>query len=162
MSRAKRHHYVPQAHQRLFGVGVHANRIWVYDKQIDRIDLRSIKDTAVIGNYYTLPTAQGPSDELERALAGIESQASPVLARLCAATGPRFSLDPDSRFILSAYLGALHTRVPAARHGVQQMAEHLATITLDMNLRPDGWTKRARQAGMTGTAAQLEAQRLNC
>src|SRR3990170_5599628 len=161
MARSKRHHYLPQFHQRLFGVGIDGDRIWVYDKRTDEIDRRPIKNTAVIGNYYTVPTAAGPDDGLERIFAKIEGAAAPVIRRLCDETGPRFEVDLPSRFALGVYLGLLHGRVPATRLASQQMAEHLAMITLDMRLaHREGFLDEARAVGMTGTDDQLEAQRV--
>lgn len=78
MARAKRHHYLPQFHQRRFGVGMDGTRIWVYDKTTDAVALRPIRDTAVIGNYYTIQTASGPDDGLERIFGKIEAAASAV------------------------------------------------------------------------------------
>ena len=77
MPRAKRHHFFPQFHHRFFGVGLDRSQIWVYDKRTDQIALRAIKDTEVIGNYYTVHAADGPTDALEKAFAGIEAEAVP-------------------------------------------------------------------------------------
>lgn len=161
MPRSKRHHYVPQFHQRQFGVGLDGDRIWVYDKETDEINLRSIKNTAVIGNYYTVTTADGPNDGLERIFAQIEAGAAPVIRRLCDQTGGRFEIDLPSRFALATYLGLLHGRVPSTRIGSQEIAEYLAAVTMDMRFaHPEGFADVARAAGMTGTDEELENQRV--
>ncbi|MES2210091.1 MAG: DUF4238 domain-containing protein [Chloroflexota bacterium] len=161
MARAKRHHYVPQFHQRFFGVGIEVERIWVYDKTTDEINLRAIKNTAVIGNYYTLPQSDGPDDTLERAFAKIEGDAAPVIDALCAADGPNFVVDVASRYVLARYLGLLHGRVPATRLASQQIAEHLASITMDTRLaNREGFLKEAREIGWTGTDEELDARRI--
>lgn len=160
MARAKRHHYLPQFHQRFFGVGIEGERIWVYDKESDLINLRSIKNTAVIGNYYTLPMPGGPDDSLERAFAKIEGDAAPVIEALCDAEGSRFVVDVASRYVLARYLGLLHGRVPATRLASQQIAEYTASITMDMRLaNRDSFLKEARALGWTGTDEELDARR---
>lgn len=136
-------------------------RIWVYDKTTDAVALRPIRDTAVIGNYYTIRTASGPDDGLERIFGKIEAAASAVISRLCDEDGPRFEVSLTDRFALAMYLGLLYSRVPASRGNAQQVAEYLATVTLDMNLaHAEGFPGQAREAGLEGSDEELEARRL--
>ncbi len=161
MPRSRRHHYLPQFHQRLFGAGLDGARIWVYDKHSDEIFMRQIKDTAVIGNYYTITTEQGPDDALEKLFARIEGAAAPVMRDLCDETGPRFAVDVASRMALATYLALLYGRVPSHRLAAREMLEFGASVMLDMNLsRSEGFAERARAAGMDGTDEELEAARI--
>jgi hypothetical protein len=147
-------------HQRRFGA-YKRGMIWVYDKETDETHLRPIKDTAVIGNYYTVPTAAGPDDGLEKIFAQVEGAAKPIIDLICEAEGPRFAIDREDRMALAAYLGLLHSRVPAQRLAAQQIAEHLGSITIDMELaHADGFVERARQRGWDGTDEEIEQERV--
>ena len=160
MARAKRHHYLPQFHQRRFGVRLEAGAIWRYDKMLGSIKLLPIKDTAVIGNYYTVTTAAGPDDGLEQIFAQVEGAAAPVIERLCDEEGPRFELDLPSRFALGTYLGLLHGRVPRTRGMTKELAEYARAVEIDMRLSDrDGYLAESRAAGDTRTDDEIDAMR---
>ena len=161
VARAKRHHYLPQFHQRLFGVGLEGGSIWRYDKTSDSIRLLPIKDTGVIGNYYTVQTKAGPDDGLERIFAQVEGAAAPVINRLCAEPGPRFQVDVGSRFALGTYLGLLHGRVPGTRQKMKQLFEWTKAVEIDLRLADaDRYLEEARAAGDTRAPETVEAARV--
>lgn len=142
----------------MFGANVDHDRIWVYDKRTDRVALRSIRDTAVISNYYTLRTSDGPSDALEAVLSQLEAAAAPALRQL-ASTNP-FPLATDLRAALAGYLGVQYTRVPRHRNEMEEMEEFMAAGMLDIDLsHAEGWPNRARERGMIGTDEELERER---
>ncbi len=143
----------------MFGANFDRDRIWVYDKLTDAIALRSTRDTAVIGNYYTLRSAEGPSDELETVLSDLEAAAAPALRQLA---GERpFPLAMDRRAALAGYLGVQYTRVPRHRNEMEEMQEFMAGAMLDVDLsHQEGWPDRARKSGMSGTDEELERERL--
>jgi hypothetical protein len=146
----------------MFGVGIRADRIWRYDKKKDSILLLSVKDTAVIGNYYTVTTKDGPDDGLERVFAKVEGAAAPIIERLCLEGGPRFQLDDIDRFTLSMYLGLLHGRVPSSRMAMTQVAEFTKAVEIDMRLaQPEAFLREARDAGSSDTNEEIEQQRRN-
>jgi hypothetical protein len=126
----------------MFATGLHGEHIWVYDKTSDSVASRSIRDTAVIGNYYTVPTANGPSDELERALAGLEADAAPGIRRLTS-TIP-FPIDPLGRAALAGYLGVQYTRVPRHRNEMEEMEAFMAGAMLDIDLSHPKTGRNAR------------------
>ena len=130
----KRHHYVPQSYLQNFAAigGVGPNRICVYDKSTGAAQIRPIKNTAVIGQYYTFKDATGqPNTELERFFASVESRAAAIIRRwLEPGAVPSVSDIGD----MAAYLACLYVRVPrcveAARDMIAAtcvgMTEHLA------------------------------------
>lgn len=136
MARAKRQHFVPKFH--LAGFTPQARElsesVWVYDKATDTIARRRLKDTAVVANYYTLPTGDGPVDDLERGLADVEALAATAVRRLAAAPEGLYALAEDERAALSGYVGLLHVRVPATRKGNEALAAFTRYLTLDMEL----------------------------
>lgn len=161
--RAKRQHFVPRFHLAGFTPRVKTlrDRIWVYDKTTDSIARRGLNDTAVIGNYYTLPAKDGPVDDLERGLAAVEASAASAARHLSVASEGLFALPDDERAAIAGYLGLLHTRVPAIRKGNEALAAFMSYVTLDMEFAmADGFAERARRRGMTGSDEELESFRL--
>jgi len=163
MARAKRQHFVPKFH--LAGFTPQARElsesVWVYDKATDTIARRGLKDTAVIANYYTVPTGDGPVDDLERGLADVEALAATAVRRLAAAPEGLYALAEDERAALSGYVGLLHVRVPATRKGNEALAAFTRYLTLDMEFAmAEGFPERARRRGLTGSDEDLESLRL--
>lgn len=161
--RSKRHHFVPQFHLARFAPA-HKTRkpkIWVYDKTTDSVAERPVTQTAVIGNYYTIPGEDGPTDKLEQELASIEGSAAKSLRLLSATPDGPLAVPDEDRVVLSAYLGLLHVRVPTTRKANEALLAFLHYITLDVEFAlEEAFPERARRRGMTGSDEELEAMRV--
>src|SRR5688572_25130774 len=77
----KKHHYVSQMQLRLFSIDGRGKQVFAYDKEADEVRVLAIADAAAQAGYYTVPTDDGPSLEVEERLALIESRVHPALER---------------------------------------------------------------------------------
>jgi len=116
MSEPKLHHYVPRFYLTYFLDA--SQKLWVYDKQTDRVFATGPTRIAAETQFYQLPASiVGTLDPLsiEKALSDLESRASAIIRRLvtdvskAAPTGKIF-LSEEDRVTLSEFLAAQHFR----------------------------------------------------
>lgn len=156
-----RHHYVPQFHLRLFGHADGNGRIWVYDKQTDRIGRRSVKAVASEINYYRIRDRDGGhSDQLEHMFSQLESASAPLIRRLARMDEPEYLLTPAERGALSGYVALLWARGPTQRSWTHAMGEFMARVQLDMLLRhPEGFREHVKRQDSDQSDTEIEALR---
>lgn len=116
MSEPKLHHYVPRFYLNYF---LDPNqRLWIYDKEADRVFATAPNRIAAENQFYRLP---GPivssSDPLsiEKALAALESRASAIIAHVVAevknlAPAKKVTISDDEKLVLSEFLASQHFR----------------------------------------------------
>lgn len=106
--RSKRHHYVPDCYLRRWADT--SGRVVV--RRRDRYEpiITATKNVAVEVDLYTIKGAQGPSDEIEKALAVVEGPLTTILDSLAAGEIP--AIGSDSRRTLSILLSMQYVRTP--------------------------------------------------
>lgn len=160
MSDPKRHHYVPQFHLRRFGFGDGNGQIHRFDKTDGSIARASVKGSAYEDDYYTLPAPDGSRDTgIEAMFSRVESNAAPATARLLAlGAGQRHAISDDDRIAVALYLALLHGRVPGAREPVEDLADFMGKLWLDMQLsNPEAHRAGAVKRGAEDNPEQIEA-----
>jgi hypothetical protein len=116
MSGPKLHHYVPRFYLNYFLD--HKHRLWVYDKKLDRVFRTAPNRMAAETQFYRLPGPVVSSLDplsIEKALAGLESRASAIIARVVANVknldpAQKVTISDDERLVLSEYLATQHFR----------------------------------------------------
>jgi hypothetical protein len=143
----KKHHYVSQMQLRFFSIDGRGKQVFAYDKEADDVRVLAIADAAAQAGYYTVPSDDGPSLEVEERLALIEGRVHPALDRLTHIQPPpfgsfEFRLDPADRAWLCGYIALQHLRVPAQREAFQVMWNLQGTLTADIMLQdPNRYAK---------------------
>jgi hypothetical protein len=122
MTRPKRQHYIPE-----FYLGHFVDekgQVWTYDQAADKVWSATPDQTAVETNFYSVENDEGRYiDELEKWLAGVESDAASVYPKLLGGEIPK---DQD-RADFSVFLSSLLTRSPASIRS----AAHVSALMLD-------------------------------
>lgn len=107
MTRARAHHYVPQAYLRRWGP---EGRIAVRRRGCAGPFVASTKRVAQETDLYTVDADGGPSDELERDLAQFDAKLPEMLEALSARTIPRRG--SSQRLLYSLLLAIQFLRTP--------------------------------------------------
>lgn len=163
-------HWVPQFHLREFGaeamrvpgvpgrIGPRPGHIWQYDKQTGSTSRVSIKRRAAQSpDHYVLPGAP----DIESALAGMEWGAAPTIARILDLPDGDHPLSSTDRDILGIYVALLFVRTPANTDLNTALGNASALWIIDMNAsQPEKFAADAKRAGMKGSPAELEVQRI--
>lgn len=163
----KKHHYVSQMQLRFFSIDGKGKQVFAYDKEADTVRISAIEDAAAQAGYYTVPTDDGPSLEVEDRFAFIEGRVHPALERLTHIQPPpfgplQFRLASGDRGWLCGYIALQHLRVPAQREAMQVMWNLQGTLTVDIMLqdpqkyaievagkeRPDAESESARKRAL--------------
>jgi len=116
MSVPKLHHYVPRFYLNYFLDT--KQKLWIYDKKVDRVFAAAPKRIAAETQFYRLP---GPLIDLgdplsiEKALSDLEARASAIIARVVAevsnlAPAQRVTFSDEERLVLSEFLATQHFR----------------------------------------------------
>ena len=127
-AKSRRHHVVPLAHLTNFAEDRAHPQIVAYDKVAQRyIGPTNPINLAVLRDYNTTDLGGGPTDIIERLLGQFDACGAPVMARLIAEPGPRFSLGTGDRVDLARYVACLNLRVPGFRDAYQEKVNQLVT-----------------------------------
>jgi hypothetical protein len=117
---SKRHHYVPIFYLNYFVTNLSGRTpsFLVYDKAGGPARIQTPINTAVQGHLYSFETPSGAKDDsLERALAELETKATPILSRWQNAAA--VPTDNETHQI-SQFLALMHTRSPRTIQGITE------------------------------------------
>lgn len=158
MTEPKLHHYVPRLYLRNF---VNSDgRLWVYDKHSQSTFAVSPEKIAAEQGFYTLPEfLQAGADrlEVERALASMESQVAPLLARILPAVRSGrakdiVALSAEERILLTEFISSQYFRTREMR---EILAFLVGEIGSEISLASDE-EKKALAFFMLGAAGVIE------
>ncbi len=121
MSDPKLHHYVPRFYLKNFLDA--KQRLWVYDKDVDRVFKTTPNKIAAETQFYRLPELLiGENDPLsiEKAFSRLESRASGIIANIISevsnlAVAEKVTIPDEERIILSEFIAAQHFRTAELR-----------------------------------------------
>lgn len=159
----KKHHYVSQMQLRFFSIDRKDKQVFAYDKEADTVRISAIEDAAAQAGYYTVPTDDGPSLEVEERFAFIEGRVRPAFERLTHVQPPplgpsHFQPASGDREWLCGYIALQHLRVPAQREAMQVMWNLQGTLTADIMLQhPQKFAKEV--LGKDGPDEESERRR---
>lgn len=119
MSVSKRHHYVPEFYLRNFVD--RCGLLYVYDKDGGGYRRQTAENTAVRNRFYGFTKPDGSySDEIERSLLVLESEAKVILERWQEA-GVRSS--EDEIRLMAQFLRVMYARVPGSVEAAKELLE---------------------------------------
>lgn len=121
MTDPRRHHYVPQFHQRRF-TGADG-RLWVWDKSADRVFQTTPGSIAVEADFYRLHELEKRGRDpfiMEKRLSGMEGQMSLITEHWLGwlrtvAPGERIEIPPPNRDIVSRFMAVQFLRTADTR-----------------------------------------------
>lgn len=134
MNEPKLHHYGPRFYLKYFLDA--KQRLWVYDKAIDKVFKTTPNKIAAETQFYRLPEfLVGKNDPLsvEKAFSSLESGASGIIVRILSevstltVTG-KVTVSDEERIILSEYIAAQHFRTLEMRDLVLYLLEDTRLI----------------------------------
>jgi hypothetical protein len=134
MGRPKKHHYVPQFLLRNFA-GVGDTRLYVFDKQTDRVFRASVADVAAENRLYEFLLGDVPAT-IEPSLADFESKAACVLREVLRKDNLA-DVTVYQRVVLSGLVAQLLLRSPQKRAAMQHMNAELRQRVAAMGTDPD-------------------------
>ncbi len=105
MAQFKRQHFIPKFYLDNFAVN---NIIWVFDRKKNEYRDQSIKDTAVIKDYYTLRKGSKKDFSVEKYLSDVENTSKIVIDKLINGE----IINEQERINLSVFIALLFTRIP--------------------------------------------------
>ena len=116
MNELKLHHYVPRFYLNYFLDA--KQKLWVYDKKVDRVFVAAPNRIAAETQFYRLPGPVVDSVDplsIEKALSALESRVSAIIARVVAevstlAPAQRVTFSDEERLVLSEFLATQHFR----------------------------------------------------
>ncbi|MDP9367735.1 MAG: DUF4238 domain-containing protein [Chloroflexota bacterium] len=133
MSRAKKHHQVPQFYLRSFAD--QKERVEVYDRVTRKAFRQQVANVAVESNLYTVRDAAGePSDAMEARLAQFEGLLSRRHAGLLAASP---SLDDEDRAAVAAFVALQFVRTSAKREWLEDILDLEVRMLTEGNVGGD-------------------------
>jgi hypothetical protein len=132
MSEPRRHHLVPQMHLKRFAD--HKRRIVMVSRdQKKRLSL-NINQAYVQTDYYAVETGNGRSQEVEKLLSHIESEATTAIERMLSG---KFPPSPDDRAAVAMFIGFQCLRGDEHREGYEQVFDTLTKMMLANTTRKD-------------------------
>ena len=114
---ARRHHTVPRFY--LAGFANEASRLGVARLGNAKQFVQSIDNVSVNNNFYLIESASGQSDEFEKILSDIETQASRAWLNIL--NDGVWPLAPDGREVLGVFAALQYLRGPNRRRYLSQM-----------------------------------------
>jgi uncharacterized protein DUF4238 len=146
MTEPRRHHLLPQFYLRGFTDG--ADQLAVVSRDLTKRFVSSVAKAAAEGDFYTVDTAAGPSQAVEKLLSQMESEAAPALDRILAGGFPPSG---DDRVALSAFMAFQLTRSRAHRRMWTMVTD--AAVKLATRVIASGDNVSQRLTGLTGEVA---------
>ena len=145
----RRHHLLPQFYLRRFAdEGEH---LAVVSRDLLKRFVSSVAKVAAEGDFYTVETTSGPSQEVEKLLSRIEDQAAPALDRILAGTFPP---PDDDRIALATFIAFQFTRNRAHRRAWAMITDAAAKLMVQVMASGDDVAQRLAQT--TGEPASDE------
>lgn len=113
-------------------------------------------------DLYTVVAEDGDlSDELEKALGPLETEAAPVLRRLAGLTPGPVNATDEERVRLGAYVALQHSRLPDQLDQMHEISDYLGSVQLDMLYgSAEHYRDYHRHRGSMATDEELEAERV--
>jgi len=123
MGKKRRHHYVPEFYLKGFIDPADKPYIWIYEKGNPKIKKATTKDIAIKKYYYSYRTPEGDKDSetVENFLAEIERKVAPIFKKI----KHHKTLSDEERWLFSAFLASMMTRVPAFRNSTEKAIGNL-------------------------------------
>lgn len=149
---AKRHHHVPAFYFRGFEDD---DRITTFRLPGDHRHTQSVRKTAAENGLYPTPGHQDGDDVFEKALSGVEGDASRVFARIAAGEWP---LTPDDRATLAYFIALQVSRGPEQRRNMEFLSAQATRMEIGYGEKSNvkAWAKRNK--GLDLTDAEAEAR----
>jgi len=117
----KQQHYLPQFHQRRFGIEPRNKKTWVWrlDKKSGKPEQVNPADEAVIDHYYTVTLDDGTTaNHADDVLGRFESDAAPVIERIVKSAD--YKITGSDVQTLLFYIVTLKNRTPQAREALSE------------------------------------------
>jgi hypothetical protein len=117
----KQQHYLPQFHQRRFGIEPRNKKTWVWrlDKKSGKPEQVDPADEAVIDHYYTVTLEDGTTaNHADDVLGRFESDAAPVIERIVKSA--TYKITGRDVQALLFYIVTLKNRTPQAREALNE------------------------------------------
>ncbi|MFY0562457.1 DUF4238 domain-containing protein [Archangium lansingense] len=150
----RRHHLVPQMHLKRFAD--HKRRIVMVSRDQKKRFPTDIKNACVQTDYYSVETDNGRSQEVEKHLSHIESEAATAIERMLSGKFPPSSED---RAAVSLFIGFQCLRGDEAREGYEQITDMLAKMMLANTPKQAVIENFRKQKGRDPTEEELAAEK---
>jgi hypothetical protein len=129
VGKPKRHHYLPESYMRRFAVD---DRIWVYDRQRDKVRRDTPHNVAVESEFYTTWTSLGSKETItEERLAELDHAGPIAFDKL--ERGKR--LDRHERYDVAFFLAFAETRGPSSRRALREIDKQTGRIAARRSAR---------------------------
>jgi hypothetical protein len=140
MNEPKLHHYVPRFYLKHFLDK--KQRLWVYDKNTDKVFKTTPNSIAAETQFYRIPeTIVGENDPLsiEKAFSRLESKASDIIVRIITeinnlAVAEKATVSDEERIILSEFIAAQHFRTLEMRDLLLYLLEDTRLIKDNLSI----------------------------
>lgn len=146
---AKRHHHVPAFYLRGFADG---DRITTVRLPGDHRHTQSVRKTAAENGFYAIPGHQDGDDVFEKALSGVEGDASRVFARIAEGEWP---LTPEDRATLAYFIALQVSRGPEQRRNMEFLSAQATRMEIGYGGKSNvkAWAKREKGLDLTDAEA---------
>ena len=122
MNESKLHHYVPRFYLKYFLDP--KEKLWIYDKELDRAFITTPNRIAAENQFYRLPEPIADSVDplsIEKNLSDLEFQAFSIIAAIVTevsdlAPGMKMSISDEEKLVISEFLATQHFRTLEQRY----------------------------------------------
>lgn len=130
-SKARQHHYVPQAYMRMFNDPT--GKLYALNKEFKTVRATATKGVAYSHDFYTVDTIdEKDSSEAEEAFAQIENRCIPIIKELVDGKNTFPNADYAD---LAIYIALQYWRTPTARAKMDNTSKVIATAELRNKLK---------------------------
>lgn len=145
---ARRHHYVPQCYLRGFVLDRAKPQLFVIDGKDQRSFRTAPANVAAERDFHRIEIDGYPSDALENALSGFETEVSQALDRIIMT---RSIKNDDDRAYLLNLMALIAIKNPRHREGWRSAQEQICKKVLDLaTATPERWASQIRRAKADG------------
>ena len=145
---ARRHHYVPQCYLRGFVLDRAKPQLFVIDGKDQRSFRTAPANVAAERDFHRIEIDGYPSDALENALSGFETEVSQALDRIIMT---RSIKNDDDRAYLLNLMALIAIKNPRHREGWRSAQEQICKKILDLaTATPERWASQIRRAKADG------------
>ncbi len=157
---ARRHHYVPQCYLNAFAVA-HKRQQKAHLLAFDAIEAKCFRvppdKVALETDFNTINLEGHPPDAFEQALASVESDIGPALARIVERKSIANAEDREQLLTLIALLYSRNPRFREINRALHEVgAKQIASVALSSRGRWDAEAKRAQGAGAIAADAVVD------
>ena len=144
MNKPVKQHYLPVSYLKGFSDPnilrrLNKHNIYVYEKGRS-VRVSTPKAEAYEKHLYTLSTSNGDEFKVEKYLAGVEDEATPIIAK---AQSKEYEFSPAEKKLLAQYIALMFTRTPALREYERKFSGPASLIVLKKLASddPEGFAK---------------------